>query len=399
MVGTTGQRFTSDKHAPLGLNLGSVPQKQHLLFSLLRLGAFVPRDNKEFLTDTGGLSTSAAVVDFLLGHAVVPAEAKAVLRLVKLYGKLTDTRSDFVNSIREKVRPDGTVHAEFTQWVTRTGRLSCKRPNLQQIQKSLRPFFMAPEGYTFVDADYSEIEVRCWAELSRDPLLMKALSEEPDFHRFTVGMALGKAPEQVTDEERQRGKVLTFGGTMYRGGAPVIAKSMGIPMDRAQDLFENIQALYSRGAAWMDHQITCCRRQGYVQSPLGRLRRLPGINSVEKGTRVEAERQSVNSVIQGLASDITGLAALRVEALWEQEGIDGWIAILVHDSIVTIVRDDQVEKAAALLVEEMCRPPYTQWVVPLRAKTSISKRWNGELDIEAVLTKLGAASEEEDDNA
>ena len=238
--------------------------------------------------------------------------------------------------------------------------------------------------------------MRCWAELSPDPRLMQALSDEPDFHRYTVGMALHKAPEEVTDEERQRGKVLTFGGTMYRGGAPVIAKSMSLPMPRAQELFESIQRLYAQGAAWMDHQIAFCRQHGYVESPLGRVRRLPGINSPEKGTRIESERQSVNSTIQGLASDITGLAALRVEKIWEREGVDGWIAILVHDSIVTIVRDDLVEHAAALLVEEMCRPPYRGWTVPLRAKTSISKRWNEDLDLPGILASMGAA---EEDNA
>ena len=393
MAGTTDYVAVTGK--PPGLNLASVPQKQYLFFSRLGLQDIIPPGNREFLTDSGGISTSAKVVDYLLASPAVRDSAKDILRAVRRWGKLSDMRSDFVKGILSKVRPGNTVHPQFTQHVTVTGRLSCKTPNLQQVAKPLRPFFVAPEGYSFVDADYSEIEVRCWAEVSRDPVLTKVLSDEPDFHRFTVGMALGKPADEVTADERGRGKVLTFGGTMYRGGAPVIAKSMKISMSRAEDLFKQMQKLYARGSQWMDEQIAGCQKNGRVISPLGRIRRLPDINSMVQHIRVEAERQSVNSVIQGLASDLTGLSALRVERKWQELGIDAWVAILVHDSIVAIVRDDQIEQAAAVMVEQMCMTPYAGWTVPLRAKTSISKRWNGDLDIAAILASTGDQEDED----
>jgi DNA polymerase I-like protein with 3'-5' exonuclease and polymerase domains len=446
LAGTSETAFGSNKKAPPGLNLRSTPQRRHLLFSLLGLEPMLPKQYRywveagprgdagwtrwsdsveearacipagmdagktedgsdlmesrvhpEHLTGGGELSTSAKTINYL---AALPLDEKTagILKAMQAYAKVAHCRSNFVDGTLEWTWADGKVHAEFTQSVVVTGRLSCKRPGLQQVSKPLRPLFVAPEGYVWIEVDYSSIETLVWAELSQDPRLLHVLATEPDYHRYTVGAVLGKPADQVTDDERSRGKVLTFGGLMYGGGPGVIARSMKVSMAEAQQHYKAMSGVYAQGVAWMDAQKDRCRVQGYVESPFGRIRRLPGINSTDNHVRIECERQSVNALIQSAASDITGLSALRVEKLLEREGLDAWIAVLVHDAIVVICREDQAERARDMMVEEMCKPPYRGWTTPLEAKAEITKRWGAdEFSVEAAIKKIVGQETEEDD--
>lgn len=432
LAGTSEERFGSNKKAPLGLNLRSTPQRRHLFFSLLGLEGMVPKQycfvdgegnpvtrwcdsleramehlpngegfvpksrvHYEFLTGKGELTTAKNLVDHLLS-CPLDDRTRRILEGVRLYGKLTDMRSDFVDGLGEAVWEDGKVHAEFSQSVTVTGRLSCKRPNLQQVPKMLRPLFVAPAGYVFIEADFNMIEVVCWAQLSQDPRLIRVIVEEPDYHRYTVAAVLGKRAEEVTEDERSRGKVLTFGGLMYGGGAPVIAKAMHISIPEAEKHLQTLWGVYSQGMAWMDSVKDFCRANEYVESPFGRIRRLPGINSSDPQVRTSAERQAVNSVIQSAASDLTGLAALRIEKRLADMGSGASIAVLVHDAIVLVAPEAEAEAVRALVEEEMCKPPYPSWQVPITTEAKITKRWGAdEFSVEGVLEQVRAGAEED----
>ncbi len=369
-----------------GLNLNSVPQKRHLLYSMLGLGNFVPKD-PQYLTETGQLSTNADTLNYLLELDWIEPQAQQVLTALLRHSALGKIKSAFIKNLYEHMDGKQHVHAEYTQATTVTGRLSCKSPNLQQQPKYLRPLFVAPAGYSFVEADYAQAEVRVWAELSGDPVLRRVIVEVGDLHSFNMSQALSKPMEAVTEEERGWGKVLLFAGVMYGGGAHAVSKKTGIGMAVAEAMLETMTHNFAQGMLWMDAQVEFCRKHGYVQSPLGRIRRLAAIHSPDQYLRLEAERQAYNSVIQGVASDITGIAALRVARAWQAAELDARVAVLVHDAIVGIVRNDQLEEAQAIMQQEMIRPPYKGWTTPLEAETEAYPRWGGELDYAKILHK------------
>lgn len=392
IAGTSELHLSSDPKAPPGLNLSSVKQRQYLFYSLLDLSGLIPEGN-EYRTEGGELSTANPVIEYLLSCPLAE-KTDTILRLLKEHSRLVKIKTAFVDTVLRCTKPDGKVHPHFLQSGTVTGRLSCKDPNVMQITKDARPYFIAPEGYSYVEADFSAIEVVVWAEMTGDPVLLRVLQEEPDFHRWTVGMALRKNPEDVTDEERKSGKVLTFGGTMYGGGPPIIAKSMGVTIERAAELHENIQQLYPRATAWNEQQVSNAREKGFVLSLFGRIRRIAGVGSNDRKVSHHAEAMAMNSPIQATASDLTGLAALRVEKAWEEAGLDAWLVNIVHDSIVGIVRNDQVEEAKQLLETVMVQKPYKAWRTPLKVEVTVDERWGGTLDKYKLLEYAGEESNE-----
>lgn len=343
---------------------------------------------------TGEPSCAAEALSGLLERRI-PAKAADFIRTLLHYNKLNKLHGTFVRGLIPEVAPDGAVHASFmfnsfTEDSPRTGRLSSSHPNLQNQPKPLRPLFVARDGYTFWEADQSQLEVRVWAGLSKDPKLLEIFNRslvdpEFDFHREMAAIYWSVPPDQVTPEQRQRGKAVTFGAGMYGGGPGVVMRQAGVSEDEARALIEGMHKGFPTGQRWLRGMVLHAKQHGYVVSPIGRRRRLPDINAADDRVRAEAERQSQNSCIQGLASDINNMSALRINHFIQQSGADAHIVNLVHDSILIEVAKDQVEQLGPIFKQIMEQEPYAGFGVPLQVEAEVYDHWAGELDMEKIL--------------
>lgn len=325
----------------------------------------------------------------------VPAAAKRFIEGLLAYRGVDGLHSRFAKGIEKHIRQDGAVHTSFlfnpeSEDSPRTGRLSSSAPNIQNIKKELRPVFSARPGYALWDGDLSQIEVRVWAYLSQDPALLTMFEHattDPsfDYHRIIAAVCWEIKPEEVTPEQRNASKVITFGGLMYGGEEAVVAKEMHLPIGEVKQLMQRLYRTFPIGQRWLQSQVMFAREHGYVVSPLGRRRRLPGINSRDKGMREGAERQAKNSPIQGMASDINNIGGLRIHRHVREEGVDAYCLNLVHDALLWEVDEGVVQEQDPIFRDLLTRSPFRGFNVPLQCEATISKHWAGELDVAAVI--------------
>lgn len=381
--------YTEERNA-LGLNPRSDADLRQVLF-----GGYPWKLQAEIFTEkTEEPSCSAEALRGLLEKRP-PSGAADFIRALIHYNKLNKLHGTFVRGLRPEIGPDGAVHTSYmfnsyTEDSPRTGRLSSSHPNLQNIPKSLRPLFKPRAGYVFWEADQSQLEVRVWAALSKDARLLEIFQRslrDPkfDFHSEMAAVYWGVPVDKVTPEQRQRGKAVTFGAGMYGGGVGVVVRQTGATEDEARVLIERMHSGFPIGQRWMSQMVLHARQHGYVVSPIGRRRRLPDIHASDDAVRAEAERQSKNSVIQGLASDVNNLAALRIAHYINQSGADARIVNLVHDSILIEVAEAQVEELGPVFKSIMEQEPYEGFGVPLQVEAEVHGHWAGELDIDKVL--------------
>ncbi len=298
-----------------------------------------------------GYSTNAEVLEELRN------EHPAVGLLLQ-YRTLAKLKSTYCDSLIDAIAEDGRIHSTFNQTETRTGRISSLEPNLQNIPvrtaegRIFRKFFIAKEGYTLVDADYSQIELRVLAHMANDKVMCDAFNSGADIHTRTASQVFGLPEDMITPVLRSRAKAVNF-GIVYGIGAFSLAKDIGVSNREAKQYIESYLATFRGVDRFMTRTIEEAKENGYVTTVFGRRRYLPEITSSNGQIRAFGERVARNAPIQGTAADIIKIAMINVFNRLEKEKLDARLILQVHDELIIECSEDVKETVSALLKEEM----------------------------------------------
>ena len=345
-------------------NINSPKQLGVILFEKLGL----PHGKK---TKTG-YSTSADILDKL-------APEYPVVSKILEYRQLTKLKSTYADGLAGYIKDDGRIHGKFNQTITATGRISSTEPNLQNIPvrmelgRLIRKVFIPEDGYVFVDADYSQIELRIMAHLSRDKGLLTAFAEGKDIHRATAAEVFGLPLETVTSEQRRSAKAINF-GLIYGMSAFGLARQLNIPRKEAQKYMDLYFERYPGVLEYMERTRAQAKEQGYVETLDGRRLYLPDIKSSNGARRAAAERAAINAPMQGTAADIIKRAMIAVDAWLQAEQPRVRMIMQVHDELVFEVHKDDVDAVAKQIHQlmENC----TRLDVPLLVEVGSGENWD-----------------------
>ncbi|HOX51112.1 MAG TPA: DNA polymerase I, partial [Fibrobacteria bacterium] len=344
-------------------NVGSPRQLAEVLFDHLGLKA----GRK---TETGQRSTDSDTLEALKAEHPLPA-------LVLEHRETTKLLGTYVEPLPLLADPSGRVHTTFHQTVAATGRLSSMDPNLQNIPirgelgRRIRGGFVASPGYALLSADYSQIELRLLAHLSGDPVLGEVYRAGEDIHARTAARVHGVAPSEVTPDQRRAAKVVNF-GVVYGMGPHALAQQTGLPYAEAKRFIEGYFAAYPRVKPYMEEVLEAARREGFVTTLLGRKRWIREINDKNRVFRERAEREAVNTPVQGSAADLVKLAMLAVDAAI-REGLPARQLLQVHDELILECPTESVLEVAAEVKRRM--EGAMQLSVPLVAETGTGPTW------------------------
>jgi DNA polymerase-1 len=346
-------------------NLNSPKQISEILFGKLNL----PK-SKKIKT---GLSTDVDALEKLEdSHPIVP-------KLLE-YREAQKLLSTYIDALGPQVLPEsGRLHTTFNQTITATGRLSSTNPNLQNIPvrtdagRTIREAFVAPEGRVLVSADYSQIELRILAHVSKDPFLVASFMDDKDIHTQTASAIYGVFPEMVTQEMRRAAKTINF-GLMYGMGPVNLSRQLGISFREAQQFIDAYFKQFPTIKASMEKSIQKARSSGFSETLLGRRRYLPEINAENRQVREAAERTAINTPIQGTAADIIKIAMIRISDAAEKSGFQFKMLLQVHDELVFEVRN----KDAAAFKEWVCTMMSEAYRlnVPIKVDAGAGKNWS-----------------------
>ncbi|MBQ5896919.1 MAG: DNA polymerase I [Oscillospiraceae bacterium] len=318
-----------------------------------------------------GYSTSADVLEDLRTYHPAIDE-------ILEYRKLTKLNSTYVEGLLSALAPDGRVHTRFNQKETRTGRISSLEPNLQNIPirtelgSKMRGFFVAKEGYTLIDADYSQIELRVLAHLANDENMISAFTGGTDIHTQTAAQVFGVPEDYVTSQMRSSAKAVNF-GIVYGIGAWSLGENIGVSTKEAQQYIDNYLAHYSGVDRFMKESIETAKKCGYAVTSYGRRRYLPELSSSNFNLRAFGERVARNMPIQGTAADIIKLAMVKVENRLAAEKLDAKLIMQVHDELIVEAAETCAERVAEILKFEMENA--AKLSVPMEADVGIGKTW------------------------
>jgi DNA polymerase-1 len=347
------------------LNLNSPRQLASVLFEKLQLPVLKK-------TKTGP-STDADVLEQLaaMGHELP--------RLILEYRELQKLKSTYVDTLPERVnRTTGRIHTSFNQAGAATGRLSSAEPNLQNIPvrthrgEAIRAGFVPREGWVFLVADYSQIELRIMAHLSGDPAFIQAFHQGGDIHRQTAALIFNVPVSEVTGEMRARAKTINF-ATIYGQGAFALSRQLGISLEDARGFIARYFERFSGVRAFLDRQIELARQQGYVETLFKRRRYIPELKERNFSLRAYGERNAQNSPLQGSAADLIKLAMVRIHRAIRERGLSGRMLLQVHDELVFEVPSDEVEALTQLVRENMENVVALQ--VPLVVDIGVGPNW------------------------
>jgi DNA polymerase-1 len=325
--------------------IGSPQQLADVLFK--RLGLETGRKGKT------GYSTDARVLRGLRDqHPIVP--------LIEEWRELTKLLNTYLEPLPARLDPvTGRLHTTFNQLVASTGRLSSSSPNLQNIPvrtdlgQEIRACFVAEEGGKLLVADYSQIELRLMASLSREPALLEAYHRGEDVHRVTAATVAGIPVEEVTKRQRERAKATNF-GIMYGLSAFGLSEQVDIPVDEAKAFIEAYFAKYPKVREFRERVIAQATQDGYVTTLFGRRRAVPELRSSNFRDRSLGERLAVNTILQGTAADIIKVAMVTVSRELERRGLASRLVLQVHDELVLECPDDELDACLPLLRDAMC---------------------------------------------
>ena len=318
-----------------------------------------------------GYSTNAEVLEGLVDLHPVIAD-------ILEYRMLTKLNSTYCEGLLKVILPDGRIHSSFNQTETRTGRISSTEPNLQNIPvrtelgSELRRFFIAKEGYTLVDADYSQIELRVLADLAQDENMMRAFNKEEDIHAITASEVFGVPLEEVTSAMRRSAKAVNF-GIVYGIGAFSLAKDIGVTRAEADSYIKGYLLHFSGVDRYMKQVIEQAKKDGFVTTSFGRRRYLPELNSSNHMMRAFGERVARNMPIQGTAADIIKIAMIKVYRRLKEEKLRSKLILQVHDELIIEAHDSEAEYIKELLKEEMENA--VTMGVKLKADVGCGKTW------------------------
>ena len=347
-------------------NIASPKQVGEILFDKLKV---VEKAKK---TKTGQYVTSEEVLQQLRNKHEIIADILEFRGLKKLI-------STYIDALPKLINPrTGHIHTSFNQTVTATGRLSSSDPNLQNIPirgedgKEIRKAFIPEPGCLFFSADYSQIELRVMAHLSKDENMIKVFSEGKDLHAATAANIYKKPIEEVTRDERTKSKRANF-GIIYGITVFGLAERLDIPRDEAKMLIDGYFATFPQVHDYMEKSKEVARQKGYVTTLFGRRRYLPDINSHNATVRGFAERNAINAPIQGTAADIIKVAMIRIHQRFKAEGIRSKMILQVHDELNFSVYPEEKEKVERIVLEEMQAAfPLS---VPLVADSGFGSNW------------------------
>lgn len=324
-------------------NINSPKQLGEILFGKLGL----PGGKK---TKTG-YSTAADVLEKLSGDYPIVAD-------ILQYRQLTKLKSTYADGLADCIDADGRIRTTFEQTVTATGRLSSTNPNLQNIPirielgKAIRKVFHPRDGFVFVDADYSQIELRVLAHMSGDENLIDAYRQNQDIHRATASVVFGVPFDEVTEQQRRNAKAVNF-GIVYGISAFGLGEDLDISRQEAQSYIDDYYKAYPGLKSFLDGCVSEAKEKGYSLTMYGRRRPIPELSSSNFMQRNFGERVAMNAPIQGTAADIIKIAMNRVYDRLEREGLASKLILQVHDELLIEAKQDEAEQVERILEEEM----------------------------------------------
>lgn len=355
-------------------NLNSPKQLGEVLFEKL---ALKPKNQKR--TAGGQLSTRESELEKLKDvHAIIP--------LILRYRELQKLVSTYVDALPKGVGEDGRIKTTFVQTGSATGRMASKDPNLQNIpvrteeSRAIRRAFVATEGFSFISIDYSQIELRIAAVMSKDEKMIEIFKNGEDVHEGVAARVFGVSPAEVTSEMRRQAKVINF-GILYGMGVNALRTNLGEGTSReaAQSFLNAYFNTFTRLAEYLEETRDYARKFGFTETLFGRRRYFPGISSPAPFIRAQAERMAINAPIQGTAADIVRLAMIKVHQYLEDEALltDVKILLQVHDELVFEIKEEQVEKVTPKLIEimENILPKELAEGVPLKVSVATGPNW------------------------
>lgn len=357
------------KQAGVKFNLASPKQLGEVLFDKLQL------DPKAKKTKTGQYATGEDVLQKLANNNPIVADILAFRELTKLKSTYVDALPLMIN------QKTGRVHTSYAQAVAVTGRLSSNNPNLQNIpvrtergREIRKAFIPRDKKHVLLSADYSQIELRIVAAISGDPNMCEAFQKGTDIHTATASKVYNVDEKDVTKEMRYKAKSVNF-GIIYGQGAFGLADNLGISRTEAKEIIDNYKKQFSGIQKYMDDTINFAREHGYVQTLVGRKRWLRDINSSNFTVRGFAERNAINSPIQGTAADMIKLAMQKVAAAMKKENMKSRMVLQVHDELVFDALSSEVKELKPLIIENMQQAMVLPHEVPIIAECGQGDNW------------------------
>lgn len=319
-------------------------------------------------------STSAAILEEL-------AAEHPFVQYILDYRTLEKLRSTYVDALPSAINPKtGRIHSTFNQSGTATGRLSCQNPNLQNIPirgaegKSVRACFKPQkEEWSYLSADYSQIELRLLAHFSEDPELLRAFKNGEDIHRYTAALVFGVPSSEVTSEMRSQAKAVNF-GILYGQGAYGLSQQTGLTFHEADAFIKRYFERYPRVSDYIESCKETARRTQTATTLTGRKRPLPEIANKNPQIRALAERLAVNTPLQGTAADLIKMAMIGIEKTFEERRLQGGMILQIHDELVFEVPDGEIETVERFVKEKM--ETVLRLNVPLEVAIGIGKNWS-----------------------
>ena len=348
-------------------NLGSPKQLGTILYEKLGLPVLKK-------TAKGQPSTAEEVL------AKLAEDDYRLPKVLMEYRSMSKLKSTYTDRLPEQINPrTGRIHTSYHQAVASTGRLSSSDPNLQNIPvrtaegRRIRQAFVAPAGYKLLAADYSQIELRIMAHLSRDEGLMNAFRHNLDVHTATAAEVFKVELADVTSDQRRSAKAINF-GLIYGMGAQKLGKDIGVDTKTAKAYIDTYFARYPGVRQYMDRTRAQAADQGYVETFFGRRLYLPEINSNKPQERAAAERTAINAPMQGTAADIIKKAMVAVDNWLATSGLDAKVILQVHDELVLEVREDLVEQVSEEIRLHMSGAAKLD--VPLLVEVGVGNNWD-----------------------
>jgi DNA polymerase-1 len=322
-------------------------------------------------TATGQVSTSRAVLEELAAEFELP-------RLIIEYREVDKLKATYTDSLPALVATDGRIHSELNQTVAATGRLSSSNPNLQNIPirtelgRRIRKAFVPDKGNVLISADYSQLELRLLAHVTRDEQMLEAFQKNEDIHERTARLVFGASTKEELKEKRRFAKIVNF-AIAYAVEPFGLSQRVGISRKEAKQVIEDYFEKYTGVRRYMDEVPERTRETGIVRSLFGRIRPIPAINDRSFTVRNRAEREAINMPMQGSASDIVKIAMLRVDEAFRRERLQAEMVMQVHDELLVEAPESEVERVVVILKREMENA--VEIDVPLEAEVGIGANW------------------------
>lgn len=347
-------------------NINSTKQLKEILFEDLK----IPTENIK-KTKTGFSTAEDELFKLQDFHEIIP--------LLQEFRELSKLQNTYLQALPKMINPtSGRIHTSFNQTIAATGRLSSSDPNLQNIPvktnegQKVRSAFQAESTWLLVAFDYSQIELRLAAHMSKDKKMIAAFQAGQDIHTATAAAINGVSLQEVSPHMRREAKAVNF-GILYGQGPHGLSQGAGIPYFAAQEFIKKYFLAYPGIKKMMDESIKRARQEGYIQTLFNRRRWLPDINSNIPGVRKSAERMAINTPIQGTAADIIKLAMIKVAQLIEEQEQDIKLLLQVHDELIFEVKEDKVNKYVSLIKDTMEKTVKLQ--VPVIIDVKSGKNW------------------------